>query len=64
MGVIYISHRLEEIFQVADAITVLKDGRTIGTVSPKEISSEQLIGMMVGRYVTELFPEASARWER
>ena len=56
VGVIYISHRLEEIFQVADAITVLKDGRTIGTVSPKEISSEQLIGMMVGRHVTELFP--------
>jgi ribose transport system ATP-binding protein len=56
VSVIYISHRLEEIFQIADAITVIKDGRTIGTVSPKEINSEQLIDMMVGRHVTDLFP--------
>ena len=56
VSVIYISHRLEEIFQIADAITVLKDGRTIGTVSPKDITSDQLIDMMVGRHVTELFP--------
>ena len=55
VSVIYISHRLEEIFQVADAITVLKDGRTIGTVSPKEINSEQLIEMMVGRHITAFF---------
>ena len=56
VSIIYISHRLEEIFEIADAITVLKDGRTIGTVSPKDINSEQLIDMMVGRHVTELFP--------
>jgi ribose transport system ATP-binding protein len=56
VSIIYISHRLEEIFQIADAITVIKDGRTIGTVSPKEITSDQLIDMMVGRHVTELFP--------
>ncbi len=57
VSLIYISHRLEEIFEVADAITVLKDGRTVGTVSPKEIDVHQLIDMMVGRRVTTLFPQ-------
>ncbi len=58
VSVIYISHRLEEIFEVADAITVLKDGRTVGTVSPRETDVDGLINMMVGRRVTTLFPPA------
>ena len=57
VSLIYISHRLEEIFEVADAITVLKDGGTVGTVSPKEIDVHGLIDMMVGRRVTTLFPQ-------
>jgi ribose transport system ATP-binding protein len=56
VSIIYISHRLEEIFEIAQAITVIKDGRTVGTVPPKEISSDQLIDMMVGRHVSALFP--------
>ena len=58
VSVIYISHRLEEIFEVADAITVLKDGRTVGTVSPREIDVDGLINLMVGRRVETMFPPA------
>jgi ribose transport system ATP-binding protein len=55
--VIYISHRLEEIFQIADRATVLKDGKFVGTVKPKEIDKPTLIKMMVGRSLKETFPE-------
>jgi ABC-type sugar transport system ATPase subunit len=54
--ILYISHRLEEVFQVADRITVLKDGEMIGTVKPAEVDQNQLIKMMVGRDLGELFP--------
>ncbi len=56
VSVIYMSHQLEEIFQVADSITVLKEGRTIGTIVPKEITSENLVRMMACSQVDELFP--------
>ncbi len=49
VGVIYISHRLEEVFQIADRVTVLKDGRWQGTFSVGEISPDDLIVRMVGR---------------
>ena len=61
VSVIYISHRLEEIFEVADSITVIKDGRTVGTVLPKDIDVHQLIDMMVGRRVTTLFPQTERK---
>lgn len=54
--ILYISHRLEEVFQVADRITVLKDGELIGTVKPAMTDQNQLIKMMVGRDLGELFP--------
>src|ERR1035437_7173646 len=47
--IIYISHRLEEIFQIADRATVLRDGELVGTVVPAETTQEHLIQMMVGR---------------
>ena len=62
VSLIYISHRLEEIFEVADAITVIKDGRTVGTVSPKDIDVHGLIDMMVGRRVTTLFPQTERKF--
>ncbi len=55
--ILYISHRLEEVFQVADRITVLKDGELIGTVTPAKADQNQLIKMMVGRDLGELFPK-------
>jgi ABC-type sugar transport system ATPase subunit len=54
--VLYISHRLDEVFQIADRITVLKDGRLVGTVRPQESDQSQLIKMMVGRTLGEIFP--------
>jgi ribose transport system ATP-binding protein len=54
--ILYISHRLDEVFKVADRITVLKDGELIGTVRPNETDENQLIKMMVGRTLGEFYP--------
>jgi rhamnose transport system ATP-binding protein len=56
-GIIYISHRLNEIFAVADRITILRDGETIGTRNAREIDSAGLIEMMAGRAVASVFPK-------
>ena len=58
VGVIYISHRIDEVFQIADRVTVLKDGKFMGTVSPKETTKGALIRMMIGRTLEETFPES------
>ena len=57
LGIIYISHRIDEIFSIADRITVLRDGRLIATSAASAISRSELIKLMVGRDVTEEFPE-------
>ncbi len=57
VGIIYISHRLEEIASIADRITVLRDGESIGTCDARSVSREQLIAMMVGREVAAVFPK-------
>lgn len=54
--ILYISHRLDEVFEVADRITVLKDGELVGTVRPQESDQRQLIRMMVGRTLEEIYP--------
>jgi ribose transport system ATP-binding protein len=54
--ILYISHRLDEVFEIADRITVLKDGHLVGTVKPQESDQNQLIRMMVGRSLGEIFP--------
>jgi len=53
---IYISHRLEEVFRIADRITVLRDGRSVGTERTSELTSDRIISMMVGREVKTLYP--------
>jgi rhamnose transport system ATP-binding protein len=58
-GIIYISHRLEEVLSIADRITVLRDGQTIATKQRDEVNQPQLISMMVGRELTLLFPKRS-----
>ncbi|MBN2860368.1 MAG: sugar ABC transporter ATP-binding protein [Sphaerochaetaceae bacterium] len=50
--ILYVSHRLEEIFEVADRVTVLRDGQYIGTFETRDINREQLIRRMVGRDVS------------
>jgi rhamnose transport system ATP-binding protein len=57
VGIIYISHRLEELFQMADRVTVLRDGATIGTRRMSDVTSGELIRMMVGREITAIFPK-------
>jgi ABC-type sugar transport system ATPase subunit len=54
--ILYISHRLDEVFEVADRITVLKDGELVGTVHSQETDQGQLIKMMVGRTLGEFYP--------
>ncbi|MFT5527672.1 MAG: ribose transport system ATP-binding protein, partial [Pirellulaceae bacterium] len=56
IGIIYISHRLEEIFEIADRITVLRDGTHVGERNTKEVSRDQLIELMVGRKLENEFP--------
>ena len=56
VAVIYISHRLEEVFDVADRATVLRDGKLIGTADIEDIDKNKLITMMVGRELTDVFP--------
>ena len=54
--ILYISHRMEEILEMADAITILKDGAVVDTVLPSEVTTETLINKMIGRKLTALFP--------
>lgn len=56
-AVIFISHRLEELFSLADRVTVLRDGAYVDTRSMKDITRDDLIRMMVGRTITDLFPK-------
>ena len=55
--VIYISHMLEEIFQIADRVTVLKDGKVMGTRPAAELTRDDLVRMMVGRTIEDYFPD-------
>ena len=57
MGIIYISHRMEELFEVGDRVTVMRDGKRIDTRDVGEVQKEQIIRMMVGRKITEEFPK-------
>jgi rhamnose transport system ATP-binding protein len=56
-AIIFISHRLEELFALADRVTVLRDGSCVDTRSIKEVTRDDLIHMMVGRTITNLFPK-------
>src|ERR687884_659793 len=57
VGMIYISHRLEELPVIADRVTVLRDGRTIDTRLMAEVNRQQLIQLMVGRELSAVFPK-------
>lgn len=56
VGMIYISHKLDEVFRLSDRITVLRDGRTVGTAPAVEWDEARVIARMVGREVGEIFP--------
>jgi rhamnose transport system ATP-binding protein len=58
-GIVYISHKLEEIFAVADRITVLRDGESIATRRREEIERGELVRLMVGRELTAMYPRGA-----
>ena len=60
IGVIYISHRLNEIFEIADRVTVLRDGGHVGTKPIGEFTRDSMIELMVGRSLDQEFPKAAA----
>ncbi len=56
-GIVYISHKMDEIFQISDRITVFRDGQKVGTDHSNETTMDRMITMMVGRPVSEMFPK-------
>src|ERR1044071_2286378 len=58
VAMIYISHKLDEVFRIGDRITVLRDGKTIGTSAASETDEPRVIAQMVGRDVDQIFPES------
>ena len=60
VGIIYISHRMEEIFDICDRVTVFRDGRYVGTRLIQQTNREEIIRMMVGRELNESIPKRAA----
>jgi len=56
ISIIFISHRLDEIFEIADRVTVLRDGKKIGTGSLRDYDRDTIIQMMIGRKISEMYP--------
>src|SRR5690606_26294416 len=61
VGILYISHKLDEIFRLSDRITVLRDGQYIGTVETAKTSTDEIIRMMVGRELGSMYPEKGSQ---
>jgi ABC-type sugar transport system ATPase subunit len=59
--ILYVSHKIEEIFEICDSVTVFRDGRHIATVDKSASTPDQVIGMMVGRSLSMMFPSRTAR---
>jgi ABC-type sugar transport system ATPase subunit len=57
IGIIYVSHRLQEVFRLSGRITVLRDGRTVSTEATDLVDEQHVIAKMVGRQVSQVFPE-------
>ena len=60
VSLIFISHRLEEVFEIADRVTVLRDGERIGTAALSELDEDDVVRMMVGRAPGKMYPKAEA----
>jgi inositol transport system ATP-binding protein len=60
VAIIYITHKMDEVFQIADEITVFRDGKHIATVPAAQTNKNNLIAMMVGRELTNIFPKSEA----
>lgn len=63
IGIIYISHRLEELFAITDRIVVLRDGKMVGDIKTKEAEKDNLINLMVGRELDSfLYKKQASHW--
>jgi rhamnose transport system ATP-binding protein len=60
-AIIFISHRLEELFELADRVTVMRDGSYVDTCAMKDVTRDELIRLMVGRTITNLFPKQDVK---
>jgi ABC-type sugar transport system ATPase subunit len=60
IGVLFVSHRLDEVMAIADRVTVMRDGETLGTWRAAELSRERLVELMVGRPLDQEFPKVRA----
>ena len=60
-SVIYISHRMEEIFELADEVTIIRDGQTVDFGRIEDMDEERIIRKMVGRTITNIYPESNAK---
>ena len=60
VSIIFISHRLEEVFEIADRVTVMRDGKYIGAKRTSETDEKEVVRMMVGRELGELYPKVEA----
>ncbi len=60
-AIIFISHRLEELFELADRVTVMRDGSYVDTCALKDVTRDELIRLMVGRTITNLFPKQDVK---
>lgn len=56
-GIIYISHKMAEILKISDAVTIMRDGKTVSTHNASELNIDKIINLMVGRELNERFPE-------
>lgn len=63
IGIIYISHKMDEILRISDDITVMRDGQYVGTWPAAEMTTAKIIQAMVGRELTSLFPEKTNKVE-
>ena len=59
-GVIYISHRLDEVFEVCDSVTIMRDGATVASAGVADVDTSQIVRWMVGREITDIFPKVDA----
>jgi len=57
ISIIYISHRLDEVFDISDKITVLRDGKNVGTLVTKNATKDELINLMIGRKLNDMYPK-------
>jgi len=61
ISIIYISHRLSEVFEIADRVTVFKDGRLVGSKDVSDVTMDSLVKMMVGRDLQDIYPKKHAK---